>query len=368
MYEISDGDVRMTGTCKFSNIDAINRPAILDGIQLLKNKPRGAWLLTRTYSNNKEYDKFRKRSPDPNVQSFRIIDDNLIQKNSGFIMFKDAKIVVFYSNDLAATPHQRICESSDERSIFAVRGTVEIERWLGTESIGRSRIECPAIIASYQLFMNGVDRVDQMRSTNPTKRAEKRIHMTIWTYLLDLCVHQAYCVYKVLLCNKKIADAEDMLEDDEDDDDSVVRRPIPFVEFKRRICEQMVGPFLKDRTRRLNSHNQTLSEQDEEGMHVGRQNEHILLENKYIKGDNRVSCHLCTLLGKGICRTHYGCMHCQKGFHVNCFALYHQRWALRQGSPSIIKIIDAMEEPQKNVSRKRNSEKISSIEDIKVIL
>ena len=238
VYEISDGDVRMTGTCKFSNIDAINRPAILDGIQLLKNKPRGAWLLTRTYSNNKEYDKFRKRSPDPNVQSFRIIDDNLIQKNSGFIMFKDAKIVVFYSNDLAATPHQRICESSDERSIFAVRGTVEIERWLGTESIGRSRIECPAIIASYQLFMNGVDRVDQMRSTNPTKRAEKRIHMTIWTYLLDLCVHQAYCVYKVLLCNKKIADAEDMLEDDEDDDDSVVRSTVvEKVKCQMRGCD-----------------------------------------------------------------------------------------------------------------------------------
>ena len=94
-----------------------------------------------------------------------------------------------------------------------------------------------------------------------------------------------------------------MLDDGGDDDSSAVTRPIPFVEFKRRICEQMVGPYLKDRTRRLNSNNQTFSEQDEEGMHVGRQNEHILLENKYIKGDNRVSCHLCTLLGKGISRS-----------------------------------------------------------------
>jgi len=32
LLEVSDGDVKMTGTCKFSNIDAINRPVILDGI------------------------------------------------------------------------------------------------------------------------------------------------------------------------------------------------------------------------------------------------------------------------------------------------------------------------------------------------
>ena len=63
VYEISYGDVRMTGTCKFSNIDAMNRPVILDGIQLLKNQPREAWLITRTYSNTKEYDKFRSDDP-----------------------------------------------------------------------------------------------------------------------------------------------------------------------------------------------------------------------------------------------------------------------------------------------------------------
>ena len=163
-----------------------------------------------------------------------------------------------------------------------------------------------------------------MRPTNPTKRAETRIHLTLWTYLLDLYVHQAYCIYKVLLCNKKLWKQKICW--------TMVTKPITFFEFKRRICEQMVGPYLKDRTRRLNSTNQTLSEQNEEGIHVGRRNEHILLENKYIKGDNRVSCHLCTLLGKGIRRSHYGCMHCQKGFHVNCFALYHQRWALRHCS------------------------------------
>ena len=136
-------------------------------------------MLTRTNSNTKEYDTFRKRCPDLDVQSYIKIDDNLIQPNSGFIMFKDTKIVLFYSNELASTPFERICNSGDQRSICAVHGSVQTERWLGYETIGRSRFSCLAIIASYQLFMNGVDHVDQMRSANPTNRVEKRFRMSL---------------------------------------------------------------------------------------------------------------------------------------------------------------------------------------------
>ena len=83
-----------------------------------------------------------------------------------------------------------------------MRGVVLIERWTGVEMIARSRIQCPAIIVSYQLFMNSVDRVDQLRSTAATRRKEKRIHMSLWTYCIDLTVHQAFRVYKELLAQK----------------------------------------------------------------------------------------------------------------------------------------------------------------------
>lgn len=33
----------------------------------------------------------------------------------------------------------------------------------------------PTIVAAYNLTMNGVDRVDQLRSTNPTRRKEQRL-------------------------------------------------------------------------------------------------------------------------------------------------------------------------------------------------
>ena len=117
---------------------------------------------------------------------------------------------------MANTPYARICDSSDDRCVETVKGLVAIERWTGSEHIGRSRINCPAIIVSYQLFMNGVDRVDQMRSTNPTKRREAKIYMSLWTYCLDLVVHQAYCVYKAMITQHKIN--ENNIVDDESND------------------------------------------------------------------------------------------------------------------------------------------------------
>ena len=57
--------------------------------------------------------------------------------------------------------------------------------------------------------MNSVDRVDQMRSTNPIIRREKKIHMSLWTYFLDLVLHQSFCIYKTLIGNKKISEYDD---------------------------------------------------------------------------------------------------------------------------------------------------------------
>ena len=77
----------MTGTCKFTNIDGINRPVIIDCLAALKDKERGTWLLGRSYSYSKAYDNERKRSNDPLVKGYRSIPDRFIQKNSGFIYF-----------------------------------------------------------------------------------------------------------------------------------------------------------------------------------------------------------------------------------------------------------------------------------------
>ena len=61
--------------------------------------------------------------------------------------------------------------------------------------LSRSKFHVPATIAAYNTFMNAVDHMDQLRSTNITQHQEKRLHMTMWMVVLDLAVHNAYCVY-----------------------------------------------------------------------------------------------------------------------------------------------------------------------------
>jgi len=153
-------------------------------------------------------------------------------------------VVIFYSNDQFNTPRHYICLDSDDGTIETVRGLVDIERWAGSETIGRSRISCPSIIASYQLFMNGVDRVDQMQSTNLTKRKETKIHMSIWTYSVDLVVHQAYVIYKALIAEGKISVISIA---DENDDQASNSESLSFYEFKRKCCEQLVTTYLNQK-------------------------------------------------------------------------------------------------------------------------
>jgi hypothetical protein len=79
-----------------------------------------------------------------------------------------------------------------------------------------------APIVAYNMFMNGIDRMDQYRSTLATQRKEKRLHMTIFTFLMDLGISQAFAVYQ------KIADERN---------ESTQHN---FFEFKRKVCESLI--------------------------------------------------------------------------------------------------------------------------------
>jgi hypothetical protein len=104
--------------------------------------------------------------------------------------------VVFYSNDLLETPPEAILHGSDDRAIQCVHGLSMISRWTGNEVLHRTDFLVPAPIVAYNKFMNGVDCMDQLCSTHVTQWREKRVHMTIFTYLLDLSFTQAYAIYQ----------------------------------------------------------------------------------------------------------------------------------------------------------------------------
>jgi hypothetical protein len=118
-----------------------------------------------------------------------------ISPDAGYIVLLDKKVVVFYSNDLDGTANEPILHDSDVNAVKICRGLCPIFRWTGIEVIKRSSFLVLAQIIVYNQYMSGVDRMDQLRSPNITRRHEKRLYMTMFTMALDLAVHQAYSVY-----------------------------------------------------------------------------------------------------------------------------------------------------------------------------
>ena len=84
-----------------------------------------------------------------------------IAENTGYIVFKDKKTVVFYCNDLASIPRELISGSSDEDAINYVHGLSRLQRWNGKEVFHRTSYLVPAVIVAYNIFMNSVDQFDQ---------------------------------------------------------------------------------------------------------------------------------------------------------------------------------------------------------------
>lgn len=109
----------------------------------------------------------------------------LIAEKCGYVVLKDSKVALFYTNDLSTTPSSPILYSSDEEAITAVNDLGVIRRWHGNEVLHHTEMQVPAIIVADNYFMNSTDRMDQIRSTAPTWRKERRLPMTLFTFVLD---------------------------------------------------------------------------------------------------------------------------------------------------------------------------------------
>ncbi len=105
-------------------------------------------------------------------------------------------------------------------SELCVHGLCPIRRWDGGV-MHRKMILVPAIIASYNRYMNSVDKMDQLRSVAPIRRTEKSLHMSMFTWILDLSVHNAFSLFQHMRS-------------------SDIRKRTSFQQFKRRVMEHLV--------------------------------------------------------------------------------------------------------------------------------
>ena len=73
-----------------------------------------------------------------------------------------------------------------------VRALITVLRCTGENAMSRVEFRVPAVIRACNAFLNGVDRLDQLMSNCSTPRKERRLLTTLFTWLLDISVHNAY--------------------------------------------------------------------------------------------------------------------------------------------------------------------------------
>ncbi|GMF54271.1 unnamed protein product [Phytophthora fragariaefolia] len=109
-------------------------------------------------------------------------------EKAGYIEYKDRTVIIFYTNDLKATPSSRVFPSTSPEALHCCHGTFPLQRWTEDRMMHRKLFMAPAVIAAYNLCINAIDRVDQLRSTNPIRRREKRLGMAMFTWMMDLAI------------------------------------------------------------------------------------------------------------------------------------------------------------------------------------
>ncbi|KAF4143052.1 hypothetical protein GN958_ATG07728, partial [Phytophthora infestans] len=115
---------------------------------------------------------------------------------AGYIVFCDKLTVKLYTNDLAGAPFQGVLRGDSSEAISLWHGLVSLRRWTGEQVMHRKIFQVPAVIVAHNLFIKGFDRVNQLRSTNPLRRKEKRLSMSALTWSSDLALINAYALFQ----------------------------------------------------------------------------------------------------------------------------------------------------------------------------
>ncbi|OWZ24586.1 hypothetical protein PHMEG_000336 [Phytophthora megakarya] len=162
LLKFTDGEMHLLGTVRINFVDKWNKSAVSAAVEQVDNGVRGDLALVVAVD------------PEPQwKQSIKGIrqHSNALQRQS----------------ELNTKPLEGglILPSTSAEAVYSIR------RWTEDRTLHRQEFMTPTIIAAYNLCMNGVDRVDQLRSTYPIRRREKRLGMTMITWLTDITIINA---------------------------------------------------------------------------------------------------------------------------------------------------------------------------------
>ncbi|OWZ04152.1 hypothetical protein PHMEG_00023994 [Phytophthora megakarya] len=220
-------------------------------------------------------------------------------------------------------------------------------RWTENRVLHRKTFMAPTIVAAYNIVMNGVDRVDHVRSTNPTRRKEQQLSMSLLTWVLDLSLINAFALIQQI---RKEQTA-----------------PRTLLEFKRRVCESLTSSQRAVLERKRNSLKRSRSAAAPSNI-PAREEIHILTPNSRELSSGKLVCHLCSLQGIKAAKFPFGCTKCEVGFHVGCFAVAHFKHAFHNATPSVAAALQALNDAgngkPSSKTRKRINNSITSLDKL----
>jgi len=366
----TDNRMKMIGTVKFNNVEPCNKIAVKAAIELLEDCPRGSWCLVPAYDpvevfTTKKDEKIKRKNknlvfrrigidqttPTTNITIGSGASSEIVKcvvaDRAGYILFKDNKIVAMYSNDLASNVPIGVwvvkpTDRPTDALTSIVRGMSFVKRWTEEKkALRKSRLLVPAVVVAYNKFMNAVDVMDQYRGYCATKRKEQRLSTAMFGFVVDLCVHNAFAVYNQL---QRTAMSNQWIQKEE-------LPVLRFQEFKRRICEALVRPTQEDRARAkrasLEGNVPQLCEKNKRRM--------------------RIQCYLCVHFGTSEDpRCSFFCQQCNRGFHPECFNVWHNPQCVYECRPDIYEMVEEAREETLKKPRTENASKKAcpSMEDV----
>jgi hypothetical protein len=118
----TDGEARLIGTIRMKTVDCTNRFHLFKAIDMIDRLPRGSWALVRAYDQSEDLSRLQREHQQLNRDRSKgertefVPPFDRIADSAGYIVFKDAKVVVFYTNDLKGTPSSPILEGSSNEA------------------------------------------------------------------------------------------------------------------------------------------------------------------------------------------------------------------------------------------------------------
>ncbi len=182
---LTGGEVRIIGIIRLDYVDWPNRENAKMAITRLKNASRNEFVAVR----DKERAMACRNRSNPAGASR---SNATVGLWSGFAVWKGTKHVMFFTKDLNGAPFSDLLFELEESAVKCVRSLVGERRLAGDEVLHRNIVRVPEVIVAYDFFMNSAHQIDQLRTTSPTQRKERRLYVDLVTWIVDLTMDKAF--------------------------------------------------------------------------------------------------------------------------------------------------------------------------------